>query len=64
MKRMKTLLPTRWALLAGALLICGASLTQAAPAPVVTAPTASRPAEPAPAAEVIRVAWDRVGAEA
>ncbi len=64
MKRMKTLLRTRRALLAGVLSICGASLVQAAPAPAVPASTATVQTQPAPVSEVIRVAWDRVGAEA
>ncbi len=64
MKRMKSLLRMRRAPLVGMLLICGASMEQAAPAPAVPAPAAIGPAQPAPASEVIRVAWDRVGAEA
>jgi len=64
MKRMKPLLRMNRAPLVGMLLICGASLVQAAPPPALPAPAASGSVQPAPASEVIRVAWDRVGAEA
>ena len=62
MKRMKTLLRTRRAVLAALLLSCGASLAQATPAAPASVVVDSAP--PVPAVEVIRVAWDRVGTEA
>lgn len=64
MKRTKTLLRTKRTLLAGVLLICGASPVQAASLPAIAAPAAVGPVQPAPDTEVIRVAWDRVGAAA